>query len=141
MAHPRRSTYEGGIMSDSIRFAASAGQPQLPTAATAQGKAAAAAMPAPAPASQAPAKPTVPKVDPQKMLNDLKEIVDRMNQEMKANNRNLGFALDDSVSNSFVVTVRDSNTGEVVRQIPNEVVVKFAHNLENLKGVLFNESL
>jgi len=35
--------------------------------------------------------------------------------------------------------VRNTNTGEVIRQIPNEVVVKFAHSLENLKGLLFNE--
>lgn len=79
-----------------------------------------------------------PKFDPQKMLEQMQEIVDRLNDQMRENNRNLGFSVDRKI-NTFVVTVRDQNTGEVVRQIPNEVVVKFAHNLEDLKGLLFNK--
>ena len=79
-----------------------------------------------------------PKFDPQKMLEQMQEIVDRLNEQMKENNRNLGFSVDHKI-NTFVVTVRDQNTGEVVRQIPNEVVVNFAHSLEDMKGLLFNE--
>ena len=37
-----------------------------------------------------------------------------------------------------VVVVTNSQTGEVVRQIPNEVVVRVAHNLEAFKGMLHN---
>jgi len=37
-----------------------------------------------------------------------------------------------------VVTVRSAETGEVVRQIPNETVVKVAHNIEKMKGLLFS---
>jgi flagellar protein FlaG len=37
-----------------------------------------------------------------------------------------------------VVTVRNTESGEVVRQIPNEVVVKVAHNIEAFKGLLHN---
>jgi flagellar protein FlaG len=37
-----------------------------------------------------------------------------------------------------VVTVRSAESGEVVRQIPNEVIVRIAHNLEKVKGLLFN---
>lgn len=81
-----------------------------------------------------------PKFDPQKMLEHMQEIVDRLNEQMKENNRNLGFSVDHKI-NTFVVTVRDSNTGEVVRQIPTDVVVKFAHSIEDMKGLLFNEKL
>jgi len=30
------------------------------------------------------------------------------------------------------------NSGEVIRQIPTEVVVRVAHNIEKLKGLLFD---
>lgn len=79
-----------------------------------------------------------PKFDPQKMIEQMHEVVDRLNEQMKENNRNLGFSVDHKI-NTYVVTVRDSNTGEVVRQIPTDVVVKFAHSLEDMKGLLFNE--
>jgi uncharacterized FlaG/YvyC family protein len=34
--------------------------------------------------------------------------------------------------------VRSSETGEVIRQIPNEVAVRLAHNIEKVKGLLLN---
>jgi flagellar protein FlaG len=38
-----------------------------------------------------------------------------------------------------VVTVKNADTGEVVRQLPNEVVVRIAHNIEEFKGLLHNK--
>ena len=35
-------------------------------------------------------------------------------------------------------SMRSADTGEVVRQIPNEVVVRVAHNIEKMKGLLLN---
>ncbi len=81
-----------------------------------------------------------PRFDPQKMLQQMQEVVDRLNEQMNENNRNLGFSIDRKI-NTFVVTVRDQNTGEVVRQIPSEVVVNVAHSLEEMRGLLFNEKL
>jgi uncharacterized FlaG/YvyC family protein len=40
-----------------------------------------------------------------------------------------------------IVVVRKEDTGEVIRQIPNEVVVKVAHNIEALKGMLMNKKI
>jgi hypothetical protein len=37
-----------------------------------------------------------------------------------------------------VVQVRDSNTGEVIRQIPPEQVTRFRDKLEKLRGILFD---
>jgi flagellar protein FlaG len=34
--------------------------------------------------------------------------------------------------------LRSADTGEVARQIPNEVVVRVAHNIEKMKGLLLN---
>ena len=49
----------------------------------------------------------------------------------------LSFHIDEAVGGP-VVTVRSSETGEVVRQIPNEVVVRVAHSIEKMKGLIFN---
>jgi uncharacterized FlaG/YvyC family protein len=38
-----------------------------------------------------------------------------------------------------VVYVKNAETGEVVRQIPNEVVVRLAHSIESFKGILHND--
>jgi len=39
-----------------------------------------------------------------------------------------------------VITVRSKHTGEVVRQIPSETVLKVAHSIEDMKGLLLNET-
>jgi flagellar protein FlaG len=61
-----------------------------------------------------------------------------LNQQISANNRGLGFHVDEAVGGP-VVTVRSTSTGEVVRQIPNETVVNVAHNIDRMKGILFNK--
>jgi flagellar protein FlaG len=96
---------------------------------------------APARADLAP-KVTVPKpvaiqFNEAEERQNLKEAVNLLNQQMSATNRGLGFRMDD-VLDTPVVTVRSDQTGEVIRQIPNEVVVHVAHNLEKVKGMFFN---
>ena len=54
--------------------------------------------------------------------------------------KNLNFRLD-QVSNRWMVTVRDESTGKVVREVPGDAVLKVAHNIENLKGILFDQVL
>jgi flagellar protein FlaG len=61
--------------------------------------------------------------------------VDRLNAMMKDSGRNLNIGID-RVLGGPVVTVRNLESGEVVRQIPNEVVVKMAHSIEAFKGWL-----
>jgi flagellar protein FlaG len=100
---------------------------------------AAAAIQVPRPVLQAPKENTaVPKFDPEQFQKQLEEAVERINEQVKDYGRDLGFSVDRKI-NAFIITVRNTNTGEVIRQIPNEVVVKFAHSMENLKGLLFNE--
>jgi uncharacterized FlaG/YvyC family protein len=36
------------------------------------------------------------------------------------------------------VTVTNKETGEVIRQIPNEVVIRLARSIEDTKGLLLN---
>lgn len=50
--------------------------------------------------------------------------------------RNLDFALDDS-SGRLVVKVTDGATGEVIRQLPSEEVLRLAESLDEVRSLLF----
>jgi len=83
------------------------------------------------------AKPTVqtiPGLDLQESRRNLEETSKNLNEQMRRNGRDLSFSVDD-VANKVVLTVKNKE-GEVVRQIPNEVVLRVAHNIENVKGML-----
>lgn len=69
--------------------------------------------------------------------SNIKEAVEKINQQMQSNNRNLSFAIDDA-ADQVVITVKNSNTGEVIRQIPDESLLRVAHNIEDIKGLLHN---
>ena len=78
------------------------------------------------------------RTDEQTRAN-IREAVDRINRQMQDSNRDLNFSVDDA-SDRIVITVKSARTGEVIRQIPNEVVVRVAHNIEKLKGFLFSSA-
>lgn len=89
------------------------------------------------PKVQAP-KPNDIKVDLEKMKANLQESLDKLNASMRDGGRSLNFLMDEKVG-GLVVLVKNADTGEVVRQIPNDVVVRIAHNIEAFKGLLHNE--
>lgn len=76
--------------------------------------------------------------DLEKMRENIADALQKLNEQMRNNGRDLNFSMDEA-SDRVVITVKHSQTGEIVRQIPNEVVLKVAHNLEQVKGMLLNE--
>ena len=56
-------------------------------------------------------------------------------ERMRDSGRNLNIGIDKALGGP-VVTVRNAESGEVVRVIPNEVVIKMAHSIEAFKGWL-----
>ena len=50
----------------------------------------------------------------------------------------LAFQVDET-SNRFVVNVADISTGELIRQIPGDAVLRIARQLESLKGIIFDD--
>ena len=88
------------------------------------------------PKVQAP-KPVAIKFDATEVRQNLQEAVSMLNRQMSSTKRGLGFQVDEAVGGP-VVTVRSAESGEVVRQIPNEVVVRVAHSIEKVKGLLFS---
>tara|TARA_B100000768_G_scaffold44822_1_gene43635 strand:+ start:1087 stop:1521 length:435 start_codon:yes stop_codon:yes gene_type:complete len=61
-----------------------------------------------------------------------------LNEAVKAKGINLSFSVDEP-SKRFVVEVKDSETGDVIRHIPGEAVLRTAATLESLKGLLFDD--
>lgn len=88
-------------------------------------------------AAATPAVETKPKQDPLESRRTLQEASEQLNEQMRRDNRDLSFSVDD-VANTVVLTVKNKE-GEVVRQIPNEVVLRVAHNLEKVKGLIQDE--
>ena len=70
----------------------------------------------------------------QESLKIAVEKIDRFVQSVK---RNLEFLIDDS-SGKVVVKVIASDSGEVIRQIPNEEVLKLANRLNDASSLLFS---
>ena len=91
-----------------------------------------------APTVRAPIKVKL-QIDPEQSRKNVQEAIARLNDVMKKTSQSLNFKMDDAI-NAPVVTVRNTVTGEVVRQIPNEVVIKVAHNIETMKGLLHNST-
>ena len=98
------------------------------------------AAPAVSAVPKAPAIKVEPMVDPKQMRENLQEAIEKLNDQVERNGRGLNFSVDDRL-NRPIITVRSTATGEVVRTIPNEVVIKVAHNIEDIKGLLMDQRL
>jgi flagellar protein FlaG len=59
---------------------------------------------------------------------EVKQAARQLETFMESMNRYLEFRVDQD-SGRTIVTVKDKSTGEVVRQIPSEEVLRLAHNL------------
>ena len=118
------------------RAGVAAMRPSAPTPASSQAPGSSAIQIPETPKVLAP-KPVAIKFDASEVRRNLQDAVGMLNQQMASTNRGLGFRIDEAVGGP-IVTVRSAETGEVIRQIPNEVVVRVAHNIEKVKGLLLN---
>ncbi len=78
-------------------------------------------------------------VNREAMSRNLEEVIQNLNEQMKANQRGLSFSKD-QVNGAMVVKVINSHTGEMVRQIPDVSLLRAAHSIEALKGLIHDES-
>ena len=74
----------------------------------------------------------------QELRSDLEQTIRALNIKMEVKSSRLNFSVDE-VSDRVMVTVTNKNTGEIVRQVPADAILKVAHNMEALKGVIFDE--
>nr|WP_233094870.1 flagellar protein FlaG [Alteromonas sp. IB21] len=63
---------------------------------------------------------------------ELDDAVAKVESFLKVQNRDLAFTIDEDTNRS-VVTVKDSKSGDVIRQIPSEEVLKLADRIQELQ--------
>jgi len=61
-----------------------------------------------------------------------------LNSSVKKVPTSLEFSIDEA-SNRFVVQVTDAATGEIIRNVPGDAILRMAKQLESLKGILFDD--
>lgn len=96
------------------------------------------AVPQPATTKAQAAEAPHPKISRDEREKNIQEAVAHLNEQLRKNDRSLQFSLDKEAHRT-VIKVTNPHTGEVVRQIPDEAVLRVAHNIEAIKGLLFNE--
>jgi uncharacterized FlaG/YvyC family protein len=75
-------------------------------------------------------------VNLEQVNQNVQDAIGRLNDMLEQNGRGLSFSMDKSI-NGPVITVT-SVSGEVIRQIPNQAVLDVAHNIDAIKGLLYN---
>lgn len=68
---------------------------------------------------------------------EVRDVVEDVQQYLQEHNIRLSFTLHDKTGD-LVVRVLDKDSGEVIRQIPPEDMLKLREKLEELTGVLLN---
>jgi flagellar protein FlaG len=86
-----------------------------------------------------PVRPTVQQhVKPKPPAVDIKAVAQQLESFLKRVSRSLEFHVDDA-SGRMVCSVRDAETGDLIRQIPNEEVLRLAELAQDETIVLVNE--
>lgn len=70
----------------------------------------------------------------------LQELVTKLQELMPSRDVTLKFSVD-AVLNRPIISVHDKDTGKLVKQLPSEEVLRAVHNIESLRGILFDDRL
>lgn len=81
------------------------------------------------------------KVKESKKLSaeEMQKLVQELNESMKMINTNLAFSLDE-VTNRTILRVINSETKELVRQIPSEEMLRISQQMSKLLGILVDHN-
>ena len=74
------------------------------------------------------------------VADSIEEAVYVLNQALEKSPTQAVIQRDEEL-NRFIIRIADKVSGEVIREIPSEAVLKFARNLEEMKGLLFDKTL
>ena len=70
--------------------------------------------------------------------DDLRKAVEILNQNLEKYSRNVRFSVDVSTGKD-VVRVVSSSSGETISQLPNNEMLNFIRNLDNMIGLIFDK--
>jgi flagellar protein FlaG len=85
-----------------------------------------------------PEVPEMPEITLKEAISKIKEAIEVLNETLASKDRSIRFRVDETIDRS-IITVVDEKTGKVVRQLPSEEMLRVAHNIESLKGILIKE--
>lgn len=88
---------------------------------------------------QRPNGQTQKKVSERENTKKLQEVVAELNRVMGFSNTKIAFTVD-RASKKTVIKVINTNSGEVIRQIPLEEAVKLTQHVESLTGIIYDGS-
>ena len=74
------------------------------------------------------------------VAEDIKDAIETLNTALEKSPTKAIISKDEQL-NRFIVKIADEKSGEIVREIPSEAVLKFARNLQEIKGLLFDKAL
>ena len=74
------------------------------------------------------------------VADDIREAIDTLNAALAQSPTKAIISRDEQL-NRFIVKIADKDSGEVIREVPNEAVQRFARNLQEIKGLLFDKLL
>lgn len=77
-------------------------------------------------------------LDPKMQEDIIKKSIDELNKKMSMLNSQLKIEMDEDTGIQ-VVKIIDSESKEVIRQLPPDVVLKIAKYIDEVTGLLFNE--
>ena len=86
---------------------------------------------------ETPAVPAVSAPTPAPTPEQVEEAVEKIQRSVDGNTTNLKFSVD-SGSGRTVVTVMDTDTQAVIRQIPTEEAMEISRALDRMQGLLLN---
>lgn len=69
---------------------------------------------------------------------DFNEVVNNVNEFIHTLKTNLSFRYDEE-RQSTIITVKNEETGEVIRQIPPEEMIRLARTMKAMVGIIFNQ--
>jgi flagellar protein FlaG len=73
------------------------------------------------------------------VTQSIDDAVEVLNQALSMKST-AAFIRRDEDLNRYLVTIKDKDSGEIVREIPDEALIRFARNLQELRGILFDET-
>lgn len=71
---------------------------------------------------------------------DIREAMTVLNEALSIGPTSASISRDNEL-NTFIVRIFDDDSGEIIREIPNEAMLRFARNLKEIHGLIFDEKL
>jgi flagellar protein FlaG len=73
------------------------------------------------------------------VADDIREAIETLNTTLDLG-KTKAMISHDADLNRYIVKIADEESGEIIREIPSEAVLKFARNLREIKGLLFDKT-